>query len=955
MTPQSSKNISSTKTLPNVKPVMGRQRSISDLLTSDVDTTASTPLPAPPMSQTTPYNPYSGDRSLSIPPPTPPPVRQSQVSSQESVNRAISLPPGASSPAPARHEVAKTQPGARPGLPPPHPLHAILMANKQQEAEQNGRQDSVQMSQHQPQMAPSLAPPPPAPTGLAPPPPPPPPPPGSMGVVAQHGPSGVPIATRKPVKATLTLAEIRAGNTNYGPPSPQPRPEPEPEPVIPPPQRFSSETSSTGQPEKLTNDFIANTTQRINNNLNENTYNEITDADFMKTLNEFEAQRNAMMHPQTAMGLSSDIMRHLMPLKETTSPVREEKTFANENIYQEPYAAPVSMKDVPQLVNSADQFRRETESTVLADIKVNAMAPSQDQTALTSPGKEIKMNDDINMLRHKDNHSPRPQSLQKNCQEHNVTPKAFKEESKKGLVNQKSLDNDDAELSAIADSNKSDHISRERRNSHNIVRYRPETPRTVTPVRFTPIPRLPNKGFKSPEPEKVKSPGFKSPTPNLKSPEPEKVKSPTLKSPTQGFKSPEPESGFRFPPRTASPVIKSHPVMSPTPSTPMTPMTKEPLINNPRPDQVSVKTPEVVPPSPVVRNVSDSGISVDSNNSDVDDTAGKIVAESMLKIEAQMKRILEHENKNKGARESNRNSSNLSSPVPDDTPNDRTNVFKVQGETKFKENPIRQTPPCFSPFESTDRRDSVKTGSFEIMEDFEEAPEEFDLGISSYSIAHPIENISNGNNDEAGKSKNVPDIVETDDYSKLPLEDTPYVVSTPSGTLNRDTLNNQSGHQRDGQHNQQSVQHPPPPVNNVNSANTNYSNVPNPAYQQQQHFPNDMGSATSRLGEMPSFFDPFGNNAFGMMGMGMAGIPAPLMDNQFPSFPSMFDNQFQQQHMNIMNPNLDSFGINQQQQQRQHQQQKQPQQQQRSEERIIPIQVIKSQDTTDQSQQVGER
>ena len=282
----------------------------------------------------------------------------------------------------------------------------------------------------------------------------------------------------------------------------------------------------------------------------------------------------------------------------------------------------------------------------------------------------------------------------------------------------------------------------------------------------------------------------------------------------------------------------------------------------------------------------------------------------------------------------------------------------VQAEKKVKEKPIPQTPPCFSPFESTDRRDSVKTGSFEIMEDFEEAPEEFDLGISSYSIAHPIENISNGNNDEAsGKSKNVPDIVETDDYSKLPLEDTPYVVSTPSGTLNRDTLNNQSGLQRDGQHHQQSVQHPPPPVNNVNSANTNYSNVPNPAYQQQQHFPNDMGSATSRLGEMPSFFDPFGNTAFGMMGMGMTGIPAPIMENQFPSFPSMFDNQFQQQQMNMMNTNFDSMDLNQSQQQnpgqqQQQQQHRQPQQQQRSEERIIPIQVIKSHDSSDKSQQV---
>ena len=891
---------------------MGRQRSISDLLTSDVDTAVSAQLPSPPMSQATPYNPYSGDRSLSIPPPTPPPVRQSQAaSSQEPVNRAISLPPGASSPAPARHDLAKTQPGpgVRPGLPPPHPLHAILMANKQQEVEQNGRQDSVPRSQEQPQMAPSRAPPP-APSGLAPPPPPPPPPPGSLGVVARHGLSGVPIATRRPVKVNLTLAEIRAGNTNYGPPSPSPVSEPEP--VIPPPQSFSTDTRSTGQPEKLTNDFIAPTTQRIHN-LNENNYNEITDADFMKTLNEFEAQRNAMMNPKT---VNSDIMKHQMPLREITSPVRVEETFANENIYQEPYAPPVSMKDVPQLVNSTDQFSRDTESRLLADIKVNATAPSQDQTTLTSSSKDIKMNDDINMLRHKDNHSPRPQSLQKNCQEHSVTPKAFKEESKMGLFNQKSLDNDDAELTAIADSNKSDHTSRERRNSHNIVRYRPETPRTVTPVRFTPIPRLPNKGFKSPEPEKVKSPGLKSPTPSIKSP--------------------EPETGFKFPPSSMSPVVKNATVMSPPPSTPLSPRKKEPpqpLVSNPRPDQVTFKNPEVVPPSPVVRNVSDSGISVDSNNSDVDDTAGKIVAESMLKIEAQMKRILEHENKNKGARESNRNSSNLSSPIPDEN----TNGFKLQ------------TPPCFSP----ERKDSVKTGSFEIMEDFEEAPEEFDLGISSYSIAHPIDNISNGNNDEADKRKNVPDIVEADDYSRLPLEDTPYVVSTPSGTLNRDTLDNQSGNHRDGQHPQQTMQHPPP-VNNVNSANTNYGSVPNPAYQQQQHFPNDMSSATSRLGEMPSFFDPFGNNAFGMMGMGMTGIPAPLMDNQFPSFPSMFDNQIQQQQMNVMNQNLDSFGLKQHQHQnpRQHQHQHQ-QQQQRSEERIIPIQVIKSQDTPDRSQQVG--
>ena len=660
-----------------------------------------------------------------------------------------------------------------------------------------------------------------------------------------------------------------------------------------------------------------------------------------------------MLPHSSASSTGSDIRRNQMTLNEITNPVRAEKTFANENIYQEPYASPVSVKDGPQLANPADQIRRESESRAPADIKVNAKSPSQTTRTLTSSDKESKtfpMNDDINMQRHKDNHSPRPQSLQKNCQEHNVTPKAFKEEpkAKKVLVNQKSLDNDDPELAAIADSR--DHVSRERRNSHNVVRYRPETPRTVTPVRFTPTQRLPNKGFKSPEPEKLKSPvqDLKSPTPSIKSPEP-------------GLKSFEPERGFKFPQHSMSPVAKEPSVQSPQP--PMSPKDPQHPRMSPAPEVTVITQREAPPPpQPPVRNVSDSGISVDSNNSELDDTAGKIVAESMLKIEAQMKRILEHENKNKGAKESNRNSSNLSSPIPDEFHSKKTNGFNYQDKSKAEESLPQKsgTPVSVSTLESTDRRDSVKTGSFEIMEDFEEAPEEFDLGISSYSIAHPIDNIGNGENDEAASRRNVPDIAETDDYSKQPLEDTPYVVSTPSGTLNRDTLDNQSGilnrDTLDNQSGHQNMTHPPP-VNNVKS--TNYSSVPNQAYQQQQHFPHQMSNATSRLGEMPSFFDPFGNTAFGMMGMGMTGIPAPIMEmeNQFPSFPSMFDNQFQQQKMNMMNTNFDSLDLNQSQQQnpgqqQQQQQHRQPQQQQRSEERIIPIQVIKSHDSSDKSQQV---
>ena len=55
----------------------------------------------------------------------------------------------------------------------------------------------------------------------APPPPPPPPPPTSMGVVAKFGVSGVPFAGKRPVRSSITLAEIRAGNSNLGPESPE--------------------------------------------------------------------------------------------------------------------------------------------------------------------------------------------------------------------------------------------------------------------------------------------------------------------------------------------------------------------------------------------------------------------------------------------------------------------------------------------------------------------------------------------------------------------------------------------------------------------------------------------------------------------------------------------------------------------------------------------------------------
>merc|ERR1719234_1286970 len=76
------------------KPTVGRQRSISDLLSSscDAQTPASQILPSAPNNPMLgSYNPYAADRSISIPPPTPPPfIPDTPV---DPVNRATSLPP----------------------------------------------------------------------------------------------------------------------------------------------------------------------------------------------------------------------------------------------------------------------------------------------------------------------------------------------------------------------------------------------------------------------------------------------------------------------------------------------------------------------------------------------------------------------------------------------------------------------------------------------------------------------------------------------------------------------------------------------------------------------------------------------------------------------------------------------------------------------------------------------
>merc|ERR1712123_304087 len=245
-----------TNTLPNYstgssqpKPQFGRQRSISDLLSTPSESPVPSTLPQVGSSPIFTYNPYAADRSISIPPPTPPPIIPQQT--VDPLNRANSLPPGAAPLAPIRNATLnhqpKTTPG-RPGLPPRHPVHQLLQSqtqnddplnksetlpsqqasneyqqpqqvfNDQLNAKQGTPLPTYDSSPHLPMqtsMAPppppmqGVPPPPPPMQGAPPPPPPPPPPPGGLGVVAKCGLSGVPLPGKKQVKVTISLAEIR--------------------------------------------------------------------------------------------------------------------------------------------------------------------------------------------------------------------------------------------------------------------------------------------------------------------------------------------------------------------------------------------------------------------------------------------------------------------------------------------------------------------------------------------------------------------------------------------------------------------------------------------------------------------------------------------------------------------------------------------------------------------------
>ena len=643
-----------------------------------------------------------------------------------------------------------------------------------------------------------------------PPPPPPPPPPNSMGVVAKFGVAGVPFAGKKPVRTSITLAEIRAGNSNLGPESPeamspqcylpdsypQPgeapssqmtpenfnygssdtcdrslteglpppvsqtvnplaiqgaqkqklqlqmpqlqmspshlpkQPSPEMSPDFPPPPPFVSydsentpklkpaqgrqlsNTVKSTQPEadpfwqKLGSPTKASPSLDLNLQPEPNS--------FAQSLNDFEAQRDLMMSGRVLPKVvASSVDGRVSP---TTGQYQEgvytcpsdprELNTAHENF----------LRTKPDLVDGGRVAVKACPRSETGEEKINNRFSAKEGDA------ESKLNDDIKLSKLRERSVSRQQSLQKEFEGHSRAEHSFAAESKKklarGIQSQKSMsvDTDESEMMDINRTGRRD-------SNSGSVRYRPSTPRTVTPVRFTPTPKLANKGWKSPE-----------------------VK---------------PEE-----PRTA-PINLERDVKKGLGET-----TEEVKLRSQGPS----------------RNVSDSGISVES--SEPDDISGKIITDQMQKIEAQMKKILSAEKPK----------------VPEPVGVDPTPVFRVETSESASSINIDSERPSVDRVEmsgySTCSEEELKfddslklrnggethtplrTGSFEAMEEFEEAAEEFDLGITSYSISQP-------NEVEEIEKTPVPEIFESNRQTFE--EETPYRVSPPEsmcGTLEHDRRSN---------------------------------------------------------------------------------------------------------------------------------------------------------------------
>ena len=558
--------------------------------------------------------------------------------------------------------ISKAVNQSRPGLPPPHP--ALQDSTRAFVPPNQLIQSTVS--------TPTLIPP-------SPPPPPPPPPPKDLGIVAKSGPGGVPFIGKKPVRHTITLAEIRSNQEVL------------PEEAAPPVQQQQQPTIVPVNHSQI----VVTPTMMFNEQSSMNL------DDLNETFNEFEEQRLTMLSPAKYANYSHlRTPEFISGNKNTPHEVNSLEQMALEKSPWEalPKSTPANdiqslpLHQIPLPVANYSNSNNFTDKTWgVSHEKKNILheafvIPTTNESEIITPNTgcirhvtvkaEIKKpNDDIDLSCVRENSVPRNFSLQKDFEAQNP------------MNRQKSYEIDELASFGTVQPVESNHTS---------VRYRPPSPGGITPVKFTLTPKVGRRN--APVNETVDSTiKFYNPIPSSKIP---LQSQPNLPPSNAGFT--EQRKGIS---------------------------TKE--------ENANVEGKVSNAPS---RNISDSGIS-DSLSPEPDEFAGKIITEQMQKIEAQMKKIIEAENASENRK--TEPSSSVSSFTQDRTESKRnslisnpadlmlSNYSTMSGYSTCSEEELK--------FEEPKADIALKTAPFEIMEEFEEAPEEFDLGISSYSIAHPIE------------------------------------------------------------------------------------------------------------------------------------------------------------------------------------------------------------------------
>jgi hypothetical protein len=217
-----------------------------------------------------------------------------------------------------------------------------------------------------------------------------------------------------------------------------------------------------------------------------------------------------------------------------------------------------------------------------------------------------------------------------------------------------------------------------------------------------------------------------------------------------------------------------------------------------------------------------------------DEIAGKIITGKMKLIEAQMKRDLEAKpispvNVNiESGISSKRSSCRCESTEPI--------CSKVSGDGSFSEGELS--------IDETGVKLPIKMAPYEVMEEFEDAPEEFYLGVSAYNIEHPIEK------DDAApmpSKVNNTQIMELEGpFESEPILNTPQSHSPVNISIRQD-LHNLSNN-REGSESKAFE----------NSRNMSHSSTPVQQQPNYQPFPNK-NTITDQFQSMPSMFcqEPF--------------------------------------------------------------------------------------------------